>query len=693
MSDRGIGRIISVDSFRVFIELDKDQKALHKSGYHGLYEIAKINSYIIIPVNGEKIVALITKIKVSDETEVEASSGTITLPKSKRYIIATMIGTIIENNGELEYLQGIYNYPILDNPVWYAMERDLEVIFDCNNKEIDYQKDYYLPIGTSAIFNDFEIKINPDNFFCKHSAILGNTGSGKSCTVSTILQSLLLHEFSENKRIKNANIIIFDTNGEYKSAFEFPEIEIKNRINPFVIKEEGIKIPFWFMNYDDFDYFFKPSLNTQTPIFKRAIEIAKNGRGDDSSSEKIDDYLYKGLQIIINSAPNELRKRTHSGDFGKYDSNNEIIQIAESFKINGFDEISSKLNLLGSNSDNEIEGINNQKTLINELRILLKKNTKEVKPVENNIDLPIHFNFKNLIEESIDQAIDEQRTGNSKITEYVSTLRLRLRSYLADERFNKPFLLDEENTQNLLSEFIQYLLGILSPNGDEDDIFSKYKSKYCQSSVNKNQITIIDMSYLSYEVLESVTGLIGRVILEFMSRLSKVGFERGAYPIIIVLEEAQNYIPEKNKDNSRVSISKKVFERIAREGRKFGISLIVSSQRPSELSKTVLSQCNTFIVHKLQNPEDQKYIKQVVSSATEDILNQLPVLPQQHAIIFGDAVRSPVQVKLRDVDPKPKSQNPKYIEQWIDEEKKITKEIIEKVVNNWIGIEKTENKE
>ena len=142
-----------------------------------------------------------------------------------------------------------------------------------------------------------------------------------------------------------------------------------------------------------------------------------------------------------------------------------------------------------------------------------------------------------------------------------------------------------------------------------------------------------------------------------------------------------------------MSISKKVFERIAREGRKFGISLIVSSQRPSELSKTVLSQCNTFIVHKLQNPEDQKYIKQVVSSATEDILNQLPVLPQQHAIIFGDAVRSPVQVKLRDVDPKPKSQNPKYIEQWIDEEKKITKEIIEKVVNNWIGIEKTENKE
>lgn len=85
----------------------------------------------------------------------------------------------------------------------------------------------------------------------------------------------------------------------------------------------------------------------------------------------------------------------------------------------------------------------------------------------------------------------------------------------------------------------------------------KYKSKYSPSSVNKNQITIIDMSYLSYEVLESVTGLIGRVILEFMSRLSKVGFERGAYPIIIVLEEAQNYIPEKTKITQECQYLKK----------------------------------------------------------------------------------------------------------------------------------------
>src|SRR5690606_4867274 len=112
----------------------------------------------------------------------------------------------------------------------------------------------------------------------------------------------------------------------------------------------------------------------------------------------------------------------------------------------------------------------------------------------------------------------------------------------------------------------------------------------------------------------------------------------------------QNYIPEKNY-RDRESVSKRVFERIAREGRKYGLSLLVSSQRPSELSKTVLSQCNSFIIHRLQNPEDQKYVRQLVSVANEDILQQLPVLPQQHVVIMGDAVRSPVQAKINDADP------------------------------------------
>src|SRR5690606_41902513 len=124
-----------------------------------------------------------------------------------------------------------------------------------------------------------------------------------------------------------------------------------------------------------------------------------------------------------------------------------------------------------------------------------------------------------------------------------------------------------------------------------------------------------------------------------------------------------------------------VSERIAREGRKYGISLIVSSQRQSELSKTVLSQCNSFIIHRLQNPEDQKYIRGLVSSANADIIDQLPVIPQQHAIITGDCVRAPIQVRIDDVYPTPNSHNPKYIENWLDD-KRIP---YQETASRWLG--------
>ena len=187
------------------------------------------------------------------------------------------------------------------------------------------------------------------------------------------------------------------------------------------------------------------------------------------------------------------------------------------------------------------------------------------------------------------------------------------------------------------------------------------------------------MSLLPYQVLETITGLVGRLILEFLSRFDKD--ERGKMPVVIALEEAQNYIPENNQKD-RDSISRKVFERIAREGRKYGLSLLVSSQRPSELSKTVLSQCNSFIVHRIQNPDDQTYIRKLVSAANSEILSQLPTLPQQHVIIMGDCVRTPVVARMNTAKPKPNSNDPEFVDNWIKSEiidyKKYTNKWLEK---------------
>lgn len=183
---------------------------------------------------------------------------------------------------------------------------------------------------------------------------------------------------------------------------------------------------------------------------------------------------------------------------------------------------------------------------------------------------------------------------------------------------------------------------------------------------------------MPFEVLETVTGILGRIILEFVANF--LPEQRGKFPIVIVLEEAQNYIAEEKE-----SIAKTVFERIAREGRKYGLSLIVSSQRPSELSKTVLSQCNSFVIHRLQNPDDQKYVRGLISSANADLLEQLPIIPQQHAIITGDCVRTPVQVRIDDVDPTPNSHNPKFIENWIKVNDIIPESLYNDVCEKWIG--------
>lgn len=680
MFSREIGRVVSVDSFKVIIELDDNIKGTQKSGYYDIYEVAKVNSYVILPIGSDKIVALITRVKSFEDNEIEKLTGGIKFSKSKRHLLATMLGTISEG----KYLDGVYNYPILDNPVWYIIKEDLEKIFDniSSKDEIDYQKDFYLPIGKNSNFPDYDIKINPDKFFAKHSAILGNTGSGKSCTVTSILQALFNFNYSTNKEykkdLKSATIIIFDTNGEYKKAFE----GYKN-INAFTISEDGMRVPYWFMNYEDFEYLFEPSPGTQAPILKKALGLLKN----ENIFEKDEEILVRNYEISLLAKiknvcdPSSKELKT----FVYYHLENCLtLKILEEEII-----LKEKLKKLYKEKEKIVENrgflngeINlavSEAVFLETTNVLNKITFSKTKSYEN-IDLPKYFNFNNLINSGLDEAINDIEENQNKYREYISGLKLRLASFMSDLRKSEPLLFNEKDIENSLEIFFKYIFG--SKELIAGNLFAEYKNKN-DTSKRKNQIIILDLSLIPFELLETITGLIGRLILEFAQRINKVEDykeERGNYPISLILEEAQNYIPEVDRNNKK-SITKKVFERIAREGRKFGVSLIVSSQRPSELSKTILSQCNTFIVHKLQNPEDQKYIKQIVSSANEDLLNQLPILPQQHAIIMGEAVRTPSQLRINDITSKPDSNNPKFIENWLEESNKIE---INKVVKKWL---------
>lgn len=687
--NRIIGRVLSVDNFRVFIKIEDDIKGAFKSGINDIYEVARINSYLIIPVGADRIVALITRVTMKEEVELNNSSASIILPSSSRYISATMLGTIAKNGDKEQFIQGVYSFPSLDNPVWYVTEDDLKHIFD--NKEdgdkIDYQKDFYLPIGTSPAFQNYKIKICPDQFFVKHAAILGNTGSGKSCTLTSILRNLFRFSYNDNKQLSNAHIVIFDTNGEYKDAFipkdNNDELSLINAY--YYGGDEKVKVPYWLMNWGDFKYLLNPSEGVQAPVLNRAIGLAKNEQEADIEGV-IPNRLQSDITGLLSSNSEDIKKRTGIQSYGNWQwkDRNEIIGIGEAI-IKYDDELGQLICTLG-NQDN----FNNpakQQSIIDNIDKCYKKIISDDLDVqitnEQNIDLPIWFSYQDLCKRFLDAAINQEGVSNNRIAEFMSTLRLRMNSFLNDKRIAIPFMLKdtEEANKNILPQFIALLLGDYNRyfNNDNKNFINEYNESTSQNNKdNTNQISIIDVSQLPFEVLETVTGILGRIILEFVANFFPK--QRGKFPIVIVLEEAQNYIAE-----GKESIAKTVFEKIAREGRKYGLSLIVSSQRPSELSKTVLSQCNSFIIHRLQNPEDQKYVRGLISSANADLLEQLPIIPQQHAIITGDCVRTPIQVRIDDVYPTPNSHNPEFIKNWITKDDSILEKIYVDTCNRWIN--------
>lgn len=677
-NERGIGHIVTVDSLSVFVRLDDDLKSLYKSGYEEIYPVARINSYIIIPVGAEKIVAIVDRVMNREETDLTKTKGAIFLTESSRYLSATMIGTIESGR----YTQGVYNYPILDNPVWYVTRQDLDIIFDQKQKgdNINFKDDFYLPIGTSPSFPDYQVKINPDRMFGKHAAILGNTGSGKSCTLTSILQSLFQFDYN-GKKLQSAHVVIFDTNGEYKDAFKLDD---KHKVNPFYINEDGLKVPYWFMNYDDIDYLFEPTTGTQAPILKRALGLAKSKANPATAS-----FIGKADMSIIKSYISDLYGNDNSVKKALLDRSEFVERKLNEYKDGGnvtFDitglcegaatlvQAKGSLNYSGSyiigtaNYDKLSKGLEKFKEELGKYEQSIQES---ISSENRNVDIPLFFSFKELLTEYIDCAIREQSVATDRLNEYISTLLLRMRSYVDDIRLAEPLMLDKQEDMNdSLIQFLSYVLGdycsIYNKTEYATNALNKYyKDVLGEGDAKRNQITIIDMSLLPFQVLETITGLIGRMILEFLSRFKKD--YRGGVPVVLALEEAQNYIPEVNRKD-RESISKKVFERIAREGRKYGLSLVVSSQRPSELSKTVLSQCNSFIVHRIQNPDDQSYIRKLVSSANSEILSQLPTLPQQHVIVMGDCVRTSIVARIHDAKPKPNSNNPEFVANWLKDD-------------------------
>ena len=277
----------------------------------------------------------------------------------------------------------------------------------------------------------------------------------------------------------------------------------------------------------------------------------------------------------------------------------------------------------------------------------------------NDEDIPQRFNLSTFIEH-IRQLVDIDRNP-----QYYDSLILRLNSLINNSRLK---LVIDDQPPVELSEWLNMILG------NSKDEF----------------ISIIDLSLLPADMVHLITAILSRLIFEGLQRYRKIN--NAIFPTVLVVEEAHSFIKKYNLDtigSNAESLCCQVFEKIAREGRKFGLGLVLSSQRPSELSQTVLSQCNTFLLHRICNDKDQELVHRLLPDNLQGILRDLPILPSRNAILLGWAAELPTLVKMNELPEKqrPQSEDPDFWKVWT---RQVERDVNwEKIAADWQG--KTEN--
>ncbi|MGB7291029.1 MAG: DUF87 domain-containing protein [Thermodesulfobacteriota bacterium] len=576
----------------------------------------------------------------------------------------------------------------------------MDVLFDKSQNGND--SSYKIPIGTSIAFPEYQVKIDPDAFFGKHAAIIGSTGSGKSCTIASILQSIF-----SIKEVNNAHFVILDTNGEYSEVFT----GLRTPENYLHIQD--LKIPYWFMNFDDFRILFKASEGTQAPVLRDAILDSRNERLPVKryflESRIIESGLGALSYLVLRTGTQQMHNRRNAARtisklierVKNWEDNSDGSEEKEALKKlrEELIEMQNKGGIDSSQDQDRIDWDTYKGNMeSDEVDIILRTadvirtnlldeltKTDKGKGYDISVDTPAYFDKSYFRKTGIKKAMEVQPGAEDRrLAEYCATLLLRIDSYFSDKRYDFLFY-EFKQHPHALASFLRYVLGRLNRSQenrshiDEAKAGLPYLEKLHVENKRNYQVTIIDLHLLASEILENITALLGRIILDFLQRIRgpaeiknrdedtiiKLEETRGEFPIVLILEEAQNYIKESRSADIE-SPSKLVFERIAREGRKYGLSLVVASQRLSDLSKTVLSQCNSFIVHRLQNPEDLRYFKEVVPAIHSTLLEQLPSLASQTALILGECVRAPIHVKVRTASPKPISKNPELWKHWTE---------------------------
>lgn len=673
-ASRIIGSVASVESERIVIQLDEAAPALVKAGSSGLLPVGAINSYLTIDAGPHRIVALITAVRIVENRS--RRDEPLDDLSASRFIDATLIGRFEAGR----FTPGLATFPSLFAPVAAASPAEIQRIFCPSNK-------FMLRLGEAVVAPEQDVLLDPDALLTRHFAVLGSTGSGKSCTVSAILEA-----FAEQDT-PSASVLIFDANGEYTSIAadgNHPWHTLRLGLSD-EYSDARLIAPHWLMNLREHSELFGASGAVQEPLLQKAILEAKLKQGSPGNVIFRLDLIRVALRDIralyqANSGTVQtqlsglLEPLEHRLTQLQSEANSNPAFASLAASISGW----RKLGLVDVRDDGRpnwdklnIDQLGRLSRLIEESEGIVDGALRDLGVAdtsEGNADAPAYYSLQQLLADDLPRVIAFEAANDAKVRNFAAPLLLRIGRLLSDDRY--AFIAKVPPLEYGLESFLRLLLGQW-PSMKETDPW-RFNREVPSA---RFQAVVLDLSEVSSDVLSAVTSLLGRIVIEFAQRCRP----RANYPILLVLEEAHRYVPARGPDDNAFGRAN-VFERIAKEGRKFGVSLCVSSQRPSELSRTVISQCGTLIVHRIVNPDDQDLIRFASPVASRDVLKQLPSLARQHAVVLGEAVPAPTYVRIRDVENPPFGGDPTFMKAWRKKPQEEDAAELVRVASGWTSV-------
>ncbi|MDO4341876.1 MAG: DUF87 domain-containing protein [bacterium] len=578
-----------------------------------------VNNYVILE-------------NVSDKLEVNYLNYHVVFPENNRMVVGEIVG-ITEDEikvflvGEIRndsFTAGVIKKPHFNAKARLVYKSEAELFLGCQ----DVSNSNSIYIGKSNTYDGFNICANLNAFFANHFAIIGNTGSGKSCGVARILQNL----FFDRERVPvNAHIVLFDVYGEYKHALSglnnISGMGYKNLTSKLDMSDgEVINIPAYFLEVDDLALLLSATSSSQLPILEKTLKLVYIFKSQDEKMISYkNDIIASCLLDILTSGKNSTQIRDQVlAILSRYNTdtlnaNTEIVQPGYTRTIR------QCLNIDNQGKMNAVQNVTDFLEQYQKLDLSSLEVTKDT--VYDLDDLYYALEFA-LISEGVlksDKAYDDY-----------NVLKVRLQQIINSE-YKKFFDVTEERVSK------EYYIR---------NLFNNHNGRY--------QVINMNLNYIDERFAKTLTKIYTKMFFDFVTSLES----RASFPIHVILEEAHRYV---QNDSDINVLGYNIFDRITKEGRKYGMILGLITQRPSELSSTALSQCSNFIAFRMFHPEDIRIISNISSNVSEETIEKIKNLVPGTAITFGTAFKIPLIAKLDLPDPMPESTSVDVSKHWFSE--------------------------